>query len=189
MPNPVLPRTASDQLPTRLHEGWQRSMELRGDATFFEVFGANPPLFDWYTERFYGELFYGGCVDRRSKELLRLRLSSVHGCKFCNQGNRVDAKAAGLSDGELDAIATGDPAALAERDRAVLALAEQMQLSNPAGQLDKALYARLREHFDDAQVLELGVVAAVLTGMAKMLFVYDLVEKEDYCPFPTEEEQ
>jgi hypothetical protein len=24
---------------------------------------------------------------------------------------------------------------------------------------------------------------AVLCGMAKMIFAYDLVEKEDYCPF------
>ena len=34
-----------------------------------------------------------------------------------------------------------------------------------------------------ADVLELGVTMAVISGMAKLSFVLDLVEKEDYCPF------
>ena len=157
-------------------------MALRGDGTFFEVFANHPALFDWYIDRFYGEVFSRGCCDRRSKELLRLRLSSVHGCKFCNQGNRVDARAAGLSDAEMDAVASGYSHELPAADRAVLALAEQMLLTNPGGQLDEALHRQLSDHFDDAQILELGLVAGVLAGMAKMMFVFDLVEKEDNCP-------
>ena len=50
------------------------------------------------------------------------------------------------------------------------------------GQLDKALHDELKPHFDDAEIFELGMTAAVLTGMAKFLFVYDLVEKEANCP-------
>jgi hypothetical protein len=30
---------------------------------------------------------------------------------------------------------------------------------------------------------ELGMIMAVLCGMAKFIFAFDLVEKEDYCPF------
>ncbi len=157
-------------------------MALRGDATFFEVFANHPALFGWYIDRFYGEVFSGGLCDRRVKELLRLRLSSVHGCKFCNQGNRVDAAAAGLSPAEIDAIANGHNQQLPAADQAVLELAEQMQLTNPGGQLDRDLHGKLSAHFDDAQILELGLVAGVLAGMAKMMFVFDLVEKEDDCP-------
>ena len=43
----------------------------------------------------------------------------------------------------------------------------------------------LSEHFDDAQIIELGMVGAFLSGMAKFLFVFDLVEKEADCPFKT----
>ena len=43
----------------------------------------------------------------------------------------------------------------------------------------------LSEHFDDAQIIELGMVGAFLSGMAKFLFVFDLVEKEADCPFQT----
>lgn len=184
MPNPTLKRHLPATLPPRMADAWRHSMALRGDATFFEVFGNNPELYAWYRERFYGELFNAGCCERRAKEILRLRLSSVHGCRFCNQGNRVAAADAGLVASEIEAVAAGDGAALTPRDRAVLALAEQMLLTNPAGALDAELHAALHEHYDDAQILELGVVAAVLTGMAKMLFVFDLVEKEASCPFP-----
>jgi alkylhydroperoxidase family enzyme len=48
-----------------------------------------------------------------------------------------------------------------------------------------ALFARLREHFSEAQILELGTAMAVISGMAKLSFVLDLVERESYCPFAT----
>ena len=60
---------------------------LRGDATWFEVMAHAPELYDWYGE-FYARLFRAGRVERVIKELTRLRLSTTHGCRFCNQGNR-----------------------------------------------------------------------------------------------------
>ncbi len=57
-----------------------------------------------------------------------------------------------------------------------------MVLTNLKGAVDRALYARLKRHFTDAELVELGMVMAVLTGVAKLIFAYDLVEKEDYCP-------
>ena len=50
------------------------------------------------------------------------------------------------------------------------------------GQLTPALYASLRNHFDDGEIFELGLIAGILTGAAKFLFVFDLVEKEANCP-------
>jgi alkylhydroperoxidase family enzyme len=69
-----------------------------------------------------------------------------------------------------------------DRDRAVLQLASQIAITNMHGTLDQTLYNALKAHFDDAQIFELGMVAGMLTGMAKFIFVYDLVEKEANCP-------
>ena len=45
--------------------------------------GANAPeLVRWYFDQFYKRLFYGGRVEVRFKELLRLRLSKAHGCWY-----------------------------------------------------------------------------------------------------------
>ena len=56
-------------------------------------------------------------------------------------------------------------------------------MSNPNGILDPPLYSRLQEHFCDAEIIELGFIGSILTGIAKFLFAFDLVEKEEYCPF------
>ena len=34
------------------------------------------------------------------------------------------------------------------------------------------------------QIVELGMIGGILTGVAKFLFAFDLVEREDRCPFP-----
>ena len=64
-----------------------------------------------------------------------------------------------------------------------MALADEMALTNPKGQLSASLHARLNPYFTDGELVELGVLMAVLCGMAKMIFAFDLVEKEETCPF------
>lgn len=181
-PQPQLPRLARDALPPEMQASYDRALAIRGDATFVQVAGLAPELFAWYGE-FYRRVFHGGRVPLRIKELVRLRLSTVHGCAFCNKGNRLDALQAGLSEAQVRAIDDPEAPLWAADERAALRLAGQMALTNPAGQLDAALHRELRAHFDDAQIFELGMTMAVLTGMAKFLFTYDLVEKEDYCEF------
>ncbi len=185
MPEPFLGRVAHDELPDDMRAAHARSMALRGDATFFEVFGNHPELYRWYVDRFYGEVFRSGIVEQRVKELVRLRLSMQHGCRFCNQGNRVDARQAGLTVEEIDALDHYESGPFSERDMAALRLADEMRLTRGDGALDEKLYASLAEHFSDAEILELGLVLGVLAGMAKFMFAFDLVEKEANCPFPS----
>jgi alkylhydroperoxidase family enzyme len=106
----------------------------------------------------------------------------THGCAYCNKGNRDAAKRAGVTAEQLARIMDEGAPCFDARERAVLRLADQIVLTNMHGELTPALMAQLRPHFDDAQVFELGMVAGILTGMAKFIFVYDLVEKEANCP-------
>ena len=185
MPDTPLNRVSPETMPSDLREAWSQSMDLRGDATFFEAFGNHPELFRWYVNEFYGRVFSGGLVERRYKELLRLKLSTLHGCRFCNQGNRADARAAGFSEAEIDAIDDPSSSVFQGADQAVLALGARLSMIDTGGRIDDASFAMLSEYFDDAQIIELGMVGAVLSGMAKFLFVFDLVEKEEDCPFQT----
>lgn len=57
-----------------------------------------------------------------------------------------------------------------------------MVLTNPDGRLTAEQRAGLAEHFSAAEAFELGMTAAMLTGMAKFLFVFDLVTRETSCP-------
>ena len=186
MPEPLLSRVAPEAMDDSVREAYEQSDALQksknGDATFFEI-GANAPeVLNWYFDSFYGKLFYGGRVDTRTKELLRYRLSMTHGCAFCNKGNIEDAREAGVTEAQLANIMHEAHTAFSDRDRAVIQLASEMALANMNGQLTPALYASLRNHFDDGEIFELGLVAGILTGAAKFLFVFDLVEKEANCP-------
>ena len=182
MPNPMLRRVPREEMTERMAADYDTAMKLRDDATMNEV-GANAPeLMVWYKDEFYGRLFYGGRVEARLKEILRYRLSMTHGCAYCNKGNREAAQKQGVTAEQLRWIMNEDAECFDAKERAVLRLADQIVMTNMNGNLDKKLYDELKPHFDDAQIFELGMVAGILTGMAKFIFVYDLVEKEANCP-------
>jgi len=181
-PNPFIPPLSRDDLPPFMQSVHDRALAVRGDATFVDVMGHAPDVFTWYGD-FYQRLFHGGRVPSAIKELARYRLSTLHGCAFCNKGNRLDAMSAGLTEAQIAAIDDIEAPCWSDAERAVIRLAEQMSLGNSEGLVSPALHAGLAHHFDNEQILELGVTMAVLTGMAKFLFVFDLVERESYCEF------
>jgi AhpD family alkylhydroperoxidase len=182
-PDTPLQRVPREALPESLQAAWDASMAMHGDATFVEVAGNNPVMWDWYREQFYQRVFYSGRLERTLVELVRLRLANVHGCAFCNRTDTAAALAAGVPQVQIDALADYEQGPFSEAEKSALALADVMVLTNPTGYLDAALYTRCREHFSDGEMFELGMIMAVLCGMAKFIFAFDLVEKEEYCQF------
>lgn len=182
-PDTPLARVPRDKLPPHLQTAWDNAQRLHGDTTFTEVFGNAPHVLDWYRQDFYQKLFYSGRIDRKIVELVRLRLANVHGCAFCNRSDRIAAKDAGVPQEQIDRLSDYETGPFSEKEKAALALADVMVLTNPKGHITKDIYARARKHLSDGEMVELGVIMAVLCGMAKMIFAYDLVEKEDTCPF------
>ena len=182
MPDPAIPPLPRDAMPDRWRAAAETADVVRGEATLIEVLANAPEHLAWYYDSFYAERFFAGRVERRLKELLRLRLSTLHGCAFCNRGNTKSALDAGVTEQQIASIRKPDSACFDERERTVLRLADQMALQNMMGEVDGDLRAALSRHFDAAQQVEFAMVAAVLTGMAKMLFVFDLVSREADCP-------
>ncbi len=182
-PDTPFARVPRDQLPPLMQTAWDDAQALHGDTTFTEVFGNAPAIYDWYLNDFYKKVFYSGRLDLRLVELVRLRLANVHGCAHCNRGDRRAALKAGIPETVLDQLDQYESGPFSEAEKAALALADEMVLTNPKGRVSRDLYARLKDHFSDGELVELGVIMAVLCGMAKFIFAYDLVEKEDYCPF------
>ncbi len=176
-------RVAREDLLPHMQGAWDRAMDLHGDATFTEVFGNAPQVYDWYLEDFYKKLYASGRLDPQIVELIRFRLANVHGCAACNRGDRIASLEAGLREEQLDAIMDWENGPFHEREKAALALADEMVLTNPMGRVTPELYARLKGSFTDGELVELGVIMAVLGGMAKMIFAFDLLEKMDSCPF------
>lgn len=176
-------RVPAGELSPELKQVWATLNDLTGEPTFVEVFAQAPELLDFVMSKFYGDIFFAGRVDNRYKQLARLRLSQIHGCRTCNKQNVPGAIDAGFTEEQLDGMSAPTEALFSAAETAVLEFAEQVALTNHDGKLDQGLYDRLSAHFDDAQICELGTVMAVISGMAKLSFVMQLVEREDYCPF------
>ncbi|HVW67980.1 MAG TPA: carboxymuconolactone decarboxylase family protein, partial [Steroidobacteraceae bacterium] len=158
----VLSRIPREQLAPQWRPAWDKLNELTGSATFVEVFAQAPLVLDLVMNRFYGGLFFGGQVGQRYKQLARLKLSLLHGCRTCNEQNIPGARETGFTSAQIDALLAGHDEPFTPAERAVIAYAEQLALTNMAGELSPELFARLREHFSEADILELGTVMAII---------------------------
>lgn len=182
MPNPLMGRIAPEALPDDLRALREASIGVAGDGVRLEVFGHHPALYRWYQANFYGALFdnAGGdmVVDRKWKELVRLKLSLTNGCFVCNAHNVPAALAAGWSQAQIDAMGDASSPLFSAQEQAVLALAELFVIRNADPLLTPALYVRLAAHFSDAEILELGFFATIVSGWTKLVFAYDLITRE-----------
>jgi alkylhydroperoxidase family enzyme len=173
-------------MPDDLRRMHATSVDVVGEAERIEVFAAHPELYRWYHENFYRKLFENRdgqfLLDMRWKELIRLTMSLTHGCHVCNSFNIPSALAAGFTQAQIEAIPDPGPDLFSPAELAVIDLGLQIAMQNPDGALTSDLHERLGAHFSDAEILELGVIAAILTGWTKLMFTFDLVSREDSCP-------
>lgn len=183
MNDTLLTRIPREELDPKWHLAWDTLNTLTGTPQFVEVFAQNPDMLDFVMNRFYAPVFFGGRVDQRYKQLARLKLSVLHGCRTCNRQNVPGALAAGFTAAQIDALIAGDDSLFTDAERAVIDYAAQVALTNMDGLMTPELFRRLRAHFSEADILELGIAMAVIAGMAKLSFVLNVVEKEAYCPF------
>jgi alkylhydroperoxidase family enzyme len=164
MADTLFTRTPRDQLPEQYHLAWDTMNRLTEEPTFVEVFASNPSMLDFVMNDFYSRVFFGGRVDQRYKQLARLKLSLLHGCRTCNRQNVPGALEAGVSQAQIDAMRDYENGPFTAAEKAVIAYADEVALTNMDGRMTPELYARLRSHFSEADILELGVAMAVVSG-------------------------
>jgi len=97
---------------------------------------------------------YSRTVDRRLKHLAMLRTSQLTGCEWCLDFGSKLAQDSGIHEETLRELSTWRTSArFDDLDRLVLEYAEAMTRT-PVDVSDE-LFARLREHFDEPQLVEL----------------------------------
>ncbi len=185
----VIPLVPIESIPAEYQATADMMSRLVGDATVIQVFAHSLPTMDFYFQTFYRQMFYnerpGLQVEQHFKQLMRLRISKRHGCALCNRANEEEVLALGLEHDQIDALFEDEPSPdlFNEAEAAVIAFTDLMVLTNQDGKLNQPLYDRLRSSFNDAQIVEMAMVAAVLIGAAKLTFVLDIVPREAVCEF------
>ena len=78
----IIPGVPFEQLTPAMRRRAEAGAEVAGDMRFIQAIAAAPHMADFYFDGFYEQVFFGGEVPIVTKELVRLRLSNLHGCAF-----------------------------------------------------------------------------------------------------------
>jgi 4-carboxymuconolactone decarboxylase len=110
------------------------------------------------------------------RELAILRIAALNGAEYEWRAHEPLGRAGGLTDGDI-AVLRGDRAAdaLAPRPAAVLAYTDAMtsQVTVPDD-----VFARLREHFDDREIIELTVTVGAYNLVSRFLVALEVGTEE-----------
>ena len=127
------------------------------------MFASNPEMLDFVMEQLLRGVFFGGNVDQRYKQLARLKLSLLHGCRTCNKQNVPGALEAGITQAQIDAMDDFEIGPVHEAEKAVIAYADEVALTNIDGSMTPGSPRGCARIFREADILELGVAMAVIS--------------------------
>lgn len=134
------------------------SLEAKSKKTnpFFRAMAHRPEVLKTFVP-FYGAVVGPGAVERRIKELVYMTCSYANECAFCSAAHAASGRKAGITDEEMQAIRTEQDGGFSEAERAAIRFARELTRSASAGESRAAL----QQHFNDEQVVEITLVAAL----------------------------
>jgi alkylhydroperoxidase family enzyme len=164
-----------------LHDGApERDWSTRHCA---RAFASAPELLEQYLTGFYynwhsnaGAAAGVARLSTREKELVRLRIATLNGCQTCRAARLSENTVS--EDEALSVDAYEEAGGYSERERLAIRLAERMALDHLS--IDDESIREMRDHFDDAELLELLMMAGQYIGFGRLLAVLQL--EEVACP-------
>ena len=139
-----------------------------------QVYAQAPGIAGPYLQ-FMRALRENGTLPRRLVELVRLRVSFHNQCRTCMSIRYSDALDAGLTDGLVCSLERPEEADdLTGAEKAALAFADKMATDHLS--VTDETFARLYEHFDDQEVMELCFQVATFVGYGRMGAVLAMTE-------------
>lgn len=124
---------------------------------------------------FQRTLYANARLPVRLRELVRLRIAFHNRCRSCMATRSAAAIDDGMTDGAVCSLERPEEADdLSPAEKAAIAYADLVATDHLAA--DDATFARLREHFDDDEIVELGAYVGVCVGFGRVAATWDLVD-------------
>lgn len=125
---------------------------------------------------FAAAIIQHGRLPRRLVELVRLRIAFHNQCRSCMAIRYQSAVDAGVTENLVCSLARPFEAPdLTAAEKAALAYADLSATDHLS--IDDAMFATLRQHFDEAQIVELGMWIANCIGFGRLAAAWDMVEE------------
>jgi AhpD family alkylhydroperoxidase len=115
-------------------------------------------------------------LPERLVELVRLRVAFFNQCRSCMAIRYADAVADGVTEGLVCSLERPQEAEnLTPAEKAAIRYGELMATDHLA--ITDATYAELREHFSEAEIVELGMTVAFFVGFGRLAATWHMVEE------------
>jgi AhpD family alkylhydroperoxidase len=151
-----------------------QSPQQRLAARMRGIFAHRPKLAPAFTG-FSAVLRSDGELPVRLRELVRLRIAFHNQCRTCMTIRYEEALDAGVSEALVCALQDPPGAPdLTAAERAALHFADLFANNHLA--IDDALFAELRGHFSDGDIVELGMLCAHWLGSGRLMAVMHVTE-------------
>jgi len=133
---------------------------------------ANAPNAFWAFADSWKALFHNGVCDHAVKELCRVYVSRTVKCEFCGNQRSVKATTEGLLEQQYDELLNFESSSrYTEQQKAALAYTEAIVWRL---ETDDAFWARVRRHFTEPELVELGCFVALTFGQQSWIRMLDI---------------
>jgi AhpD family alkylhydroperoxidase len=149
------------------------------DPRVLKILFKSPIGVAWY--RYWLASSNEGQLPKDLKELCRVKIAFDHECGYCGTVRSAAAKAAGLTEQKIQEVWNFEASEmLSDREKTALRFADYMRHDISKAD-DDAFYAQLKQHFSDAEIVELGLWCAENVGAGSFVRTLKLVSWEDAC--------
>lgn len=126
--------------------------------------------------RFFGALRGERTLPERLTELMRLRIAYHNQCRSCMAVRYAAACADGVDEALVCSLERPAEAGnLTEREKLAIDYGERLATDHLS--IDDAYTDRLRQQFTEAEIVELGIFAALCVGFGRLGASWDMVEE------------
>lgn len=128
---------------------------------------AHVPAVFWSFANTWRDVFHQGVANHSIKELCRIYVSHSVKCEFCGNQRSIKARANGVVEEDYkDLLNFEKSVRYDERQKAALAYAEAITWDLDT---DDAFWARLKTHFSEPELVEIGYFVAITMGQQRWL--------------------
>jgi len=128
---------------------------------------AHVPACFWFFANSWNDVFRNGVLDHAIKELCRVYVSRSVVCEFCGNQRSIKGASEGLRETHYDDLMNFEKSTkYDERQKAALAYAEAIVWRT---ETDDAFWERMRKHFSEPELVELGCAVGLTFGQQSWL--------------------
>jgi AhpD family alkylhydroperoxidase len=131
---------------------------------------------------YWNKLLYHGVLPHKLKEMCRIKISVAHQCGYCSTVRSNVAKAEGLTEDMINDVLSSYQTSsyFSPREKAALHYAGLFKQGEHAIDKDE-VYQDLAKHFNDEEIIELGLFCAETDGVGKFVKSLDVISWEEAC--------